>query len=139
MAGPPLHNVQIPKAVSEGDEPINIDPIRIRQAIDNLVGNAIRHTPSGGAVTIAVDQGSEGTVIAVRDTGPGIPDEFLGRVFERFSRADQSRSRSTGGSGLGLPIAREMVRAHGGELTVENLVGGGAQFTIHLPRSNRNA
>ncbi len=118
----------------EDPDPIHIDPIRIRQAIDNLVANAIRHTPDGGAVTIAVEQRPEETVIAVRDTGPGIPVDFLGRVFERFSRSDRARSRATGGSGLGLPIARELVRAHGGELTAENLVGGGAQFTIRLPR-----
>ncbi len=120
----------------EDPEPIHIDPIRIRQAIDNLVANAIRHTPDGGAVAIAVDQGPDETVIAVRDTGPGIPEEFLSRVFERFSRSDQARSRATGGSGLGLPIARELVRAHGGELTAENLVGGGAQFTIRLPHNH---
>jgi signal transduction histidine kinase len=118
----------------EDQDPIHIDPIRIRQAIDNLVANAIRHTPESGAVTIAVEQHPTETVIAVRDTGPGIPKDFLGRVFERFSRSDQARGRATGGSGLGLPIARELVRAHGGELTAENLVGGGAQFTIRLPR-----
>ncbi len=120
----------------EDPDPIHIDPIRIRQAIDNLVSNAIRHTPEGGAVTIAVEQQPSETIVAVRDTGPGIPEEFLGRVFERFSRSDQARSRATGGSGLGLPIARELIRAHGGELTAENLVGGGAQFTIRLPRNH---
>ncbi|MFQ5553837.1 MAG: sensor histidine kinase [Acidimicrobiia bacterium] len=120
--------------VGEASDPITLDPIRIRQAIDNLVSNAIRHTPSGGVVIISVAQLPDETLVAIRDTGPGIPEDFLGYVFDRFSRADRSRSRRTGGSGLGLPIARELVRAHGGDITAENLAGAGAQLTIRLPR-----
>ena len=112
---------------------VSVDPLRLRQALDNLVSNAIRHTPAGGAVTVSVAQDDSITTIAVRDTGPGIPDEFLLRVFERFSRADAARGRTTGGSGLGLPIARELIRLHGGDITAENLAGGGAQFTVVLP------
>lgn len=116
----------------EAPDPIEIDPIRIRQALDNLVSNAIRHTPVDGAVTVAVVQTSAETVVAVRDTGPGIPEEFLPQIFQRFARADAARSRETGGSGLGLAIAHELARAHGASLEARNLTAGGAEFTIRF-------
>ena len=122
---------------SEGGapEPVSVDVIRMRQTIDNIVANAIRHTPQGGRVTVRTTQDEEHTAIDVSDTGDGIPDDFLPHIFDRFSRADESRARATGGSGLGLAVTREIVRAHGGELTAENIASGGSRFTIRLQRA----
>jgi two-component system sensor histidine kinase BaeS len=106
--------------------PAVVDPERTRQLIGNLVGNAIRHTPAGGAVTLALTPGG----IEVSDTGTGIAPGDLPRVFDRFWRADTSRSRATGGSGLGLTIARKIAQAHGGDLTVRSGLGAGTTFTV---------
>ncbi|MFI5842974.1 sensor histidine kinase [Catenuloplanes sp. NPDC051500] len=103
-----------------------VDPERTRQLIGNLVGNAVRHTPDGGVVTLALTPGG----IEVADTGAGIAPGDLPRVFDRFWRADASRSRATGGSGLGLTIARKIAQAHGGDLTVRSEPGAGATFTV---------
>ena len=97
------------------------DPVRLRQVIDNLLANVRAHTPPGTASTVRVDQEGETAEIVVRDAGPGMPTEEAARVFERFYRADASRARSHGGSGLGLSIVAAIVTAHGG--TVSALVG----------------
>ncbi|WP_250002883.1 HAMP domain-containing sensor histidine kinase [Actinoplanes sp. M2I2] len=115
----------------EGDPVVTADPVRLRQLVGNLVSNAIRHTPPGGTVTVEAHD----TTVTVRDTGIGIAPENLPKVFDRFWRADESRSRATGGSGLGLPIARKLAEAHGGTLTVESTPGEGATFTLRLPAS----
>lgn len=109
------------------------DPVRVRQAVSNLVSNAVRHTPPGGTVTVTARR-EDGTVaIAVADTGAGIRPEDLPRVFDRFWRAEKSRSRSTGGSGLGLTIVRNLAHAHGGTVSVESTHGAGSLFTLRLP------
>ncbi|AHH96544.1 sensor histidine kinase [Kutzneria albida] len=108
------------------------DPVRLRQVLGNLVGNAVRH----GDVTVRAEQVGEQVVISVRDTGPGIAPEDLPHVFDRFWRADRSRSRQTGGSGLGLAIVRNLVRLHGGTVTAESTLGEGATFTLRLPASS---
>ncbi|MEU8664138.1 sensor histidine kinase [Actinoplanes philippinensis] len=109
--------------------------MRLRQAVGNLVGNAIRHTPAGGTVTVHARREADQLVIDVTDTGPGIPVEQQALVFERFWRAEKSRSRRTGGSGLGLPIVRKLVEAHGGTVTLVSTPGHGATFTLRLPAS----
>ncbi|MDX3094912.1 ATP-binding protein [Streptomyces sp. ME01-24h] len=109
------------------------DPVRVRQAVSNLMSNAVRHTPPGGTVTVTARR-EDGTVaIAVADTGAGIRPEDLPRVFDRFWRAEKSRSRSTGGSGLGLTIVRNLAHAHGGTVSVESTHGAGSLFTLRLP------
>jgi two-component system sensor histidine kinase BaeS len=108
------------------------DPERLRQVLLNLTGNALRHTPSGGRVEVKV-RGGERCSIEVRDDGPGIPPESLERVFDRFYRVDRARSRSDGGSGIGLAIVRAIVQAHGGSVSAANAPGGGAVFTVLLP------
>jgi signal transduction histidine kinase len=109
---------------------VQADPQRLEQILSNLVDNALRHTPQGGSVEIIVSSENEKTLIRVHDTGPGIPEESLPFVFERFYRADRGRARETGGSGLGLAIARRLAEAQGANLTVENDAGGGAVFSL---------
>jgi two-component system sensor histidine kinase BaeS len=117
------------------DPDIHADPLRLRQVIGNLVSNAIRHTPSGGSVTLRSTVEGSAVLIEVRDTGSGIAAEDLPRVFDRFWRAERSRSRQTGGSGLGLAIARKLTEAHGGTITVASALGRGTAFTVRLPQS----
>ncbi|MDR7279239.1 sensor histidine kinase [Catenuloplanes atrovinosus] len=115
------------------DPEVYVDPVRLRQIVGNLVSNAMRHTPAGGTVTVRLETRPGRLVIAVADTGPGISPTDLPRVFDRFWRADGSRSRTTGGTGLGLPIARQLARAHGGDITATSTPGHGATFTVILP------
>ncbi|HYU83406.1 MAG TPA: ATP-binding protein [Kribbellaceae bacterium] len=110
-----------------------VDPARIRQALGNLVANAVKFTPAGGVVRVSVVPRPAGVEIAVSDTGPGIGEEHLPYVFDRFYRADPSRSRATGGSGLGLAITKHLVEAHGGRVTVSSTAGKGSTFVITLP------
>ncbi|MFI6725792.1 sensor histidine kinase [Streptomyces atratus] len=114
---------------------LTADPVRLRQAIGNLVSNAVRHTPAGGNVTLHA-YGSECAdlvVVDVTDTGGGISAEDLPHVFDRFWRAEKSRSRRTGGSGLGLAIVRKLVEAHGGSVSAVSVEGQGSVFTLRLP------
>ena len=103
----------------------------------NLLDNAIFHTPQGGSVTVssAVKDGSK-VEVAVADTGEGIPEEALALVFERFYRVDQSRTRATGGTGLGLTITRQLLELHGGSIRAEAGQTQGTRFVFELPRSN---
>ncbi|MEU8664136.1 sensor histidine kinase, partial [Actinoplanes philippinensis] len=112
-----------------GDPVVTADQARLRQVVGNLVSNAIRYTAPGGSVTV----GAADTTISVRDTGAGIAPDDLPKIFDRFWRADGSRSRATGGSGLGLAIARQLTEAHGGTIEVESEPGRGTLFTVHLP------
>ena len=117
------------------DEPVvtTVDPARIRQALGNLVGNAVKFTPSGGSVGVSVRRSGRWIELAVADNGQGIAAEHLPHLFNRFYRADPSRSRSTGGSGLGLAITKHLAEAHGGAVGVTSTVGTGSTFTIRLP------
>lgn len=119
------------------DLTLHADPIRLRQLLDNLVSNALRHTPPGGAVTLTAENSAGEVVLRVADTGTGIGPEDLPRVFDRFWRADPSRSRRTGGSGLGLAIVRQLATAHGGTVTAESTLGKGTAFTLHLPSGHQ--
>jgi signal transduction histidine kinase len=112
---------------------VDVDPQRIGQVLRNLLCNAITHTPPGGEITIAAHTEGEWVVVCVRDTGTGITEEDLPHIFDRFYRADRSRSRATGGAGLGLAIVKQLVEAHGGRVGVESEVGRGTQFTFTLP------
>ncbi len=111
------------------------DPLRLAQILNNVLSNAIRHTPEGGLVQLALRESGDWAEIEVRDSGPGIPPEALERVFERFYRADRARSRAEGGTGLGLAIARQLAVAQRGSLTAANHPQGGAMFTLRLPRA----
>ncbi|GGR83697.1 two-component sensor histidine kinase [Streptomyces humidus] len=112
---------------------LRADPVRLRQAIGNLVSNGIRHTPAGGSVTLSVRHGGGDVVFGVEDTGSGISEEDLAKVFDRFWRAEKSRSRQGGGSGLGLSIVRKLVEAHGGSVHASSVPGQGSVFSLRLP------
>ncbi|OKH61220.1 hypothetical protein EB72_17190, partial [Mycobacterium sp. SWH-M1] len=113
--------------------PVVADPLRIAQILANVVDNARRHTPAGGVIDIDVRADGARAVLTVTDTGPGVPDEQRERIFERLVRLDEARDRDRGGAGLGLPIARALARAHGGNLVnVANRPG--ARFVLTLPR-----
>ncbi|MFF4129238.1 ATP-binding protein [Microbispora rosea] len=118
---------------ADGRLPLVADPVRLRQAVGNLVSNAVRHTPPGGTVSLLAHRADGDVVIDVADTGSGIAPDDLPLVFERFWRVEKSRSRRSGGSGLGLPIARKLAEAHGGSLSATSVVGEGSTFTLRLP------
>jgi two-component system sensor histidine kinase BaeS len=116
-----------------GDLRMHADPVRLRQAVGNLVTNAVRHTPAHGRITLRARRERDDVVIEVSDTGSGIAPEHLPHVFDRFWRADPSRNRATGGRGLGLAIARQLVEAHGGTVSVDSTLGVGTTFTLRVP------
>jgi signal transduction histidine kinase len=112
---------------------IEVDPGRITQVLTNILDNAVRHTPTGGRITLAARGTSGGVELLVRDSGPGLPAADLNRIFDRFYRADESRHRADGGSGLGLAIAKSIVTAHGGQIRAESEPGQGLTVIITLP------
>lgn len=124
--------------LSPMDEPLflRLDPQRIEQALNNLLSNALRYTPPGGSVFVGLESPSAREVsLIVRDTGPGIPQESLAHIFERFYKVDGSRNRNEGGTGLGLSISRKIAQAHGGDIYAANHPEGGAVFTLKLPKA----
>ncbi|WP_030055493.1 MULTISPECIES: sensor histidine kinase [Streptomyces] len=122
---------------SPGAAPVLGDEARLRQVVTNLVGNAVKHTPSGTPVRIGVGAGADGVcLLEVADTGPGLTEEQAQQVFDRFYRVDASRSRDKGGgAGLGLAIATALTRAHGGTLSLHTAPGAGATFRVELPNN----
>lgn len=131
VAGP---NHPIDVAITEGDIYILGDSHRVHQVIANLLANARAHTPAGTAISVKVVQDDNGTSVSVTDKGPGLSSEDQKRIFERFFRADLSRSRNADeGSGLGLSIVDAVMRAHGGRVSVISKLGEGATFTLFFP------
>jgi signal transduction histidine kinase len=125
-------DVEPPGLLGEGD------PDRVHQVMTNLLENALRHSPPGGRVDVtARPTGREQVRIEVRDEGPGIPEDEVGRVFERFYRSDAARSSASGGAGLGLAIARWIVDLHGGEIRPERNEPEGCRMVVVLPRADR--
>jgi two-component system phosphate regulon sensor histidine kinase PhoR len=118
---------------------VDADRHRLTQVGLNLVDNALRHTPSGGLVSVEVAREGESAILRVRDTGRGIPYHDLPHIFERFYVVDRSRSREHTGTGLGLSIARHLVESHGGSLTVQSVYGRGATFVCRLPLASTSA
>jgi len=113
--------------------PVRCAPDKVERVLLNLLTNALRHTPSDGSVAVLVAPGAAEVRVSVEDTGEGIPPEALKRVFDRFFRIDEARSRARGGAGLGLAIARGLVEAQGGRIWAENREGGGARISFTLP------
>ncbi len=116
------------------DETLRIDPDLIAQVVRNLLSNASRHAGSGGRVVLSARADGAGLVVSVDDNGPGIPPQQRERVFDRFHRSEQARDRASGGSGLGLGIARSIVELHGGRIWVDDSPLGGARVSFELPR-----
>ncbi len=112
---------------------VNIDSPRISQVLRNLLENALAHTAEGDAITVTAAQQGNWVEVSVVDTGEGIPAEGLPNIFERFYRVDKSRARTTGGSGLGLTIAKRLVEAHGGTIQAHSERGKGSRFSFTLP------
>ena len=117
---------------------VNVDPERMAQILGNLLDNALRHTPTGGAVNLSVRPVGKEVAFIVSDTGEGIPPEHLPYLFYRFYRVDTARSRAQGGSGIGLTVTKALVQAHGGRISAESAgPGQGATFTVTLPAVDR--
>jgi signal transduction histidine kinase len=112
---------------------VNIDSQRISQVLRNILGNALEHTTSGGSIIVSAGWQGGWVEVNVVDTGEGISEEYLPNVFERFYRVDKSRTRATGGSGLGLTIVKHLVEAHGGKIEVQSQLGKGSHFKFTLP------
>lgn len=126
--------VSLSGAAGPGVDPLRIDVLWLGRALNNLVSNAIRHTPAGGSVTVTARLSASQVLIEVQDSGEGIAAADLPHIFERFYRGEKSRSRASGGAGLGLAITRGIIEAHGGFITAESQPGHGACFICRLPR-----
>jgi signal transduction histidine kinase len=111
------------------------DPMRLEQALSNLISNALKFTPEGGTVTVAVDSTDGRVRLSVADTGPGINPPDLDRIFERFYRTTAAIDQAVQGSGLGLAIAKAMIEEQGGRIDVSSTPGAGSVFTIELPEA----
>lgn len=125
--------ILIERHFDSGCPQINLDADRVEQILGNLLSNALRFTPAGGKIMMDATCSQAQVELNIRDSGPGIPSGALPYVFDRFYRVDKSRSRQEGGSGLGLAIARQLARAHGGDITATNHPEGGAVFTVTFP------
>lgn len=135
LAGPVAEEKSLELAASVGDgvPDVRCDPHRLLQVLSNLIGNAVKFTPEGGTVTVGVEPGTDNVLFSVCDTGPGIPAEALGRIFDRLWQEGPQKSA---GTGLGLFIARGIVRAHGGRIWAESEVGRGSRFYFTLPTTS---
>lgn len=120
-------------SAAPGVDPVVMDAQQIGRVLSNLLGNALRHTPTGGKVRVQASKTKDGVQVCVSDTGEGIDAEDLPHIFERFYRGEKSRSRATGGAGLGLAITKGIVEAHGGHIGVESVPGEGTGFLFTLP------
>jgi len=118
---------------------VDADPRRLAQVLRNLLSNALAATPRDGAIEVTVSRNGDAARLVVRDTGIGIAAEHLPRLFERFYRTDPSRTRGTGGAGLGLAVVKQLVDAHGGSVSAESVAGKGSAFTVTLPLAPNSA
>lgn len=121
------------RVVADGMGTASVDPVRLRQALGNLIDNGIRHADAGGLVTVTLLQDQSGLTMTVADSGAGFPPAFLPRAFLPFSRADAVRSRSDGGAGLGLAIVQAVVEAHGGTVLARNRPESGGEVVLRIP------
>ena len=128
--------IAIDVAIESHGRTLNADPVALRQALGNLIENAIRYTPRGGTITLFSRRQDSSIAIGVRDTGSGIPAEHLPRIFERFYRVDPARSRAAGGTGLGLAIVKHLVEGHAGRVEAESRVGQGTTVSLFFPAAS---
>jgi two-component system, OmpR family, phosphate regulon sensor histidine kinase PhoR len=128
---------QIIVTVGPGADKLRVDPAKLHDALRNLVANAVNYAPERTTIHVAATPVDGRVAIAVSDEGPGIPEEDLSRIFERFYRVDKSRARDPGGTGLGLAIVRHLIELHGGSVRAENRPEGGARFVLTVPGAER--
>jgi len=126
-------NIDVQLRVDADPLPVRADEASLRRLLLILVDNAVKFTPRGGAVIVAGGRDATHVTLSVADTGAGIASDDQRHIFERFWRADKVRGREAGGTGLGLPIARQIAEQHGAGLSVESEVGGGSLFAVRLP------
>lgn len=126
------HGLELAVSISE-EGSMFADSAKIQQVVYNIIDNAIKYTPEGGQVRVTLSRSGKDAMLKIADSGVGIPQEDIPHIFDRFYRVDKARSRDTGGTGLGLSIVQQIVRLHGGSVTVESEVGKGSVFTILLP------
>lgn len=129
--------IKVQRAVPKTPVQITVDPHRIGQVVLNLISNAVKFTPPGGKIRVALRPFRDAVMLEVADTGIGIEGQHLPRLFDRFYQADSSLTRACGGAGLGLAIAKGLIEAHGGEIGVESTLGRGSKFWFTLPRVNQ--
>jgi signal transduction histidine kinase len=129
-------NVTLEMDIASPLPAIEVDPGRMTQVLTNILDNALRHTPEGGRIILAAKQVQDQIEISIQDSGPGITSEEVSRILDRFYRTDPARQREDGGSGLGLPIAKSIVQAHGGQLSAESEAGNGLKIIITLPKKS---
>jgi signal transduction histidine kinase len=127
-------NIRLTGSAQPGIDPVDMDTERIGRALNNLVSNAIHHTPAGGTICIQAKTGDRSVLVSVEDNGEGISPKDLPHVFDRFYRGEQSRNQATGGAGLGLAIAKGIIEAHKGTIQVESKPDEGARFSFSLPK-----
>jgi len=129
------HEIKLEGQVASNVDPVFMDTQAIGRVFNNLISNALRHTPSRGEIKVEARRTGSGVEVTVSDTGEGIRLQDIPHIFERFYRGDaaRSRNRGMGGAGLGLAIARGILRAHGGDIRVESKLGQGTRFTFHIP------
>ncbi|MDV6301882.1 HAMP domain-containing sensor histidine kinase [Rhodococcus cerastii] len=132
----PARDISLKVLAGPGIPEVSGDDARLRQVLANLVGNAVRHTPESASITVCVGTTQSSVLLEVQDTGPGLGEEEAAHVFERFYRADSSRTRESGGSGLGLSIVAALVAAHNGTVRVQSAPGQGATFRVELPHAD---
>ena len=131
-----LKNKELRMSVEGSDSRIFADKYRIDQVLMNLMSNAIKYTPEGGNIDIRISETEDSVILEFEDNGIGIPEEELPLIFERFYRADKSRNRMTGGSGIGLAIVRSIIAAHGGTVEVRSSLNSGTCFTLTFPKTS---
>lgn len=128
-------SIQMRSDISEAIPPVKVDEAMIIQVLVNLITNAIKYTPQGGSITLSCRDLEDFIQVDVADTGIGIPEEDLPRIFERFYRVDKARSRELGGTGLGLSIVKHIIQSHGGDVFVSSVVSQGSTFSFTIPKA----
>lgn len=138
---PAAEKARLTLVTSVPDDPVaaRVDASRVTQVIDNLVSNAIKYTPSGGTVTVSLDQDGDDAVLRVADTGQGIAENEMARIFDRFFRSESARRMAARGVGIGLTIAKTIVDGHHGTISVQSRLGHGSTFTVRLPLRPKDA
>jgi two-component system, OmpR family, phosphate regulon sensor histidine kinase PhoR len=129
-------NITLSNYIDENMPDVMADGSMLAQVFSNLIDNAIRYTPSGGAVELSARESGDMITVSVQDNGRGIEEKHIPRIFERFYCVDKARSRDTGGTGLGLSIVKHIVRDHGGQVFVKSVPEQGSTFSFTIPKAH---